>query len=50
MTDAEYLRAVRAVAQLLAGQRGCGQGLDSGADVEVCSGDQQDAAPGKEEA
>jgi hypothetical protein len=49
MTDTEYLGAVRAVAQLLAAQGGSGQGLDSGADVEVCSADQREATPSKEE-
>jgi len=49
MTDAEYLRAVRAVAQLLAAQRGSGQGLDSAANMEVCSGNRQDAAPREED-
>jgi hypothetical protein len=48
MTDAEYLGAVRAVAQLLAAQRGWRQGLDSGANVEVCSGDQE-TTPGEED-
>jgi hypothetical protein len=49
MTDAEYRRAVRAIAQLLAAHPGSGQGLDSGANVEVCSGDQRETIPGKED-